>query len=64
MIYGGSNKDGPPSSIVIWCIVLLITDTASRCITASEIGSDPYKFDWAPFLIPRLAKMEGFADES
>ena len=37
MIYGGSNKDVIPSSIVYGALFLLITDTASRCITASEI---------------------------
>ena len=37
MIYGGGNKDVIPSSIAYGALFLLITDTASRCITASEI---------------------------
>lgn len=37
MLYGGSNKDVIPPSIAYGALFLLITDTAARCITASEI---------------------------
>ncbi len=37
MLYGGSNKDVIPSSIAYGALFLLVTDTAARCITASEI---------------------------
>lgn len=37
MLYGGSNKDVILSSIAYGALFLLVTDTAARCITASEI---------------------------
>ena len=60
MIYGGSNKDVIPSSIVYGALFLLITDTASRCITASEIPAAILtSLIGAPLFLILLAKNGG-----
>ena len=60
MIYGGSNKDVILSSIVYGALFLLITDTASRCITASEIPAAILtSLIGAPLFLILLAKNGG-----
>lgn len=60
MLYGGSNRNVIPTSLVYGALFLLITDTAARCITASEIPAAILtSLIGAPVFLILLAKTGG-----